>query len=137
MVSMTACKEIAGATARSFVVGDQFVIVNRRYAWHNVTWVVVRNWPKSSRPQDRLDDRRLVLEFGAPHDRLIRLPSGKQVSPASEPHLYFFDGDNLTSFPIRMSEDDWIAPGFDRMTSYADILKWFRTFAVHPSRAAP
>jgi hypothetical protein len=125
-----ACKEIAGQAAQSFVVGDQFVIVNNGYSWNKVTWVVVRNWPRSSTADERFHDKRLTLEFGVPDDRLIRLPDGRRVSPAREPHVYFFDGDKLTSFAIGMTEDDWIGSKFNTMASYDDVLAWFRKFAV-------
>jgi hypothetical protein len=132
LLTTSACKEIAGESAESFVVDDQFVIVNNGYAWHRVTWVVVRNWPKSSHPQDRLKDERLVLDFNAPSDRLIRLPNGRQVSPDKAPHVYFFDGQNVTIFPITMSEDDWIGAAFNKKASYKEVLAWFRRFEVHP-----
>jgi hypothetical protein len=130
MASLAACKEIAGEAGQSCLVGDEFVIINNGYSWHKVTWVVVRNWPKSSSADERFNDKRLTLDFGVPHDRLIRLRDGTRISPAPQPHLYFFNGAELTTFPIRMTEDDWIGSHFNKMASYRDVLEWFRKFEV-------
>ena len=114
------------AGGQSFEIDNQFVIIWNSYASGHITYVVVRNWPDSSKPEDRLADKRLVLS-GVERPK-VRLQDGSYRPVAETPHLYFYDGDNLTSFPISMQEGDFGNLRPEAMTSYQDLLRFFRNY---------
>ena len=106
----------------------QFVILKNGFLRGDVTWVAVTNWPDASTPEERLADTRVTL--GPQGCCLIRKPDGRTAPPDSSPRLYFFDGDSLTTFPIRMKEDDFIEFRPEAFKSYSDVLYYFRQFEV-------
>ena len=114
------------AGGQSFEIDNQFVIVWNSYESGRVTYVIVRNWPKSSSPEDRLADKRLVLA-GVEKPK-VRLQDGSYRPVADTPYLYFYDGDNLTSFPIAMQESDLGTLRPAALTSYQDLLRFFRAY---------
>ena len=114
----------AGNSGQSFEIDDQFVIIWNGYNSGKVTYVVVRNWPNSSEPEDRLKDKRLVISGN--EKPKVRLHDGSYKTVAETPYLYFYDGDNLTSFPISMQEDDFSKLKTEAMTSYNDLLRFFK-----------
>ncbi len=117
------------AGGQAFEIDGQFVIIwNGHDQAGRITYVVVRNWPDSSTPEDRLADKRLLLS-GAESPK-IRLPDGRYQPVAGTPFLYFYDGDKLTSFPISMQESDWVSLRTKAMTSYADLLRFFTAYAA-------
>ena len=127
------CKEAlleatGGSSGHSFVVGEQFVILKNGFLRGEVTWVAVRNWPASSTPEQRLADTRVTV--GAQGCCLIRQANGVPATPKQPPHLYFFDGDTLTTFRIQMKEDDFIGFRTDSFKSYSEVLDFFRGFEV-------
>ena len=111
---------------QSFAIDDQFVIIWNGHEAGRVTYVVVRNWPGSASPEDRLADKRLVLA-GVEKPK-VRLQDGSYRPVADTPHLYFYDGDNLTSFPIAMQESDLGTLRPEALTSFQDLLRFFRTY---------
>jgi len=117
-----------GQGGQSFTIGGQFVIVDNGYDSDRVTYVVVRNWPISSSPDDRLKDQRFVY-LGVDKPK-VKLPGGGYDTVEGTPCLYFFDGDDLTVFPISMREDDFMHFQPRQMTSYAEVLAFFRQYEV-------
>ncbi len=120
--------EESNAGGQSFAIDDQFVIIWNGHEAGRVTYVVVRNWPGSASPEDRLADKRLVLA-GAERPK-VRLQDGSYRPVAATPYLYFYDGDNLTSFPISMQESDWASLRHEAMASYEDLLRFFRAYEI-------
>jgi len=125
------CKEAllevtGGSSGQSFMVGEQFVIVKNGFLRGEVTWVAVRSWPASSTPEQRLRDTRVTV--GPRGCCLIRHANGTLAPPEQTPRLYFFDGDALTTFRIRMTEDDFIGFRTDAFKSYSQVLDFFKRF---------
>jgi hypothetical protein len=117
---------LVGISGQSFILDDQYVIVRNGYSLGKVTYVVVRNWPVSSSPEGRLeDDRFLTRGVNKPQ---IKLPDGSYKPVENVPHLYFFDGDHLTEFPIAMQEDDFIDFHPEKMTGYGNVLEFFESY---------
>ena len=115
-----------GVSGRSFVVSDQFVIVNYGYSQGDVSWIVVRNWPATSTPEHRLTDLRFVLD-----------PDGvyvvRQATDFAEPEtgtVYFFDVERLVTFPFRMREDDLSTFRPEQFKSYSDVESYLRRFEI-------
>jgi hypothetical protein len=127
------CKEAGldvtgGSSGHSFLVGGQFVVLKNGFLRGDVTWVTVRNWPESSTPEERLADTRVTV--GPQGCCLIRGANGRAAPPDPDARLYFFDGDRLTTFRIRMKEDDFIDFRTDAFKSYDNVLEYFRKFEV-------
>jgi hypothetical protein len=125
------CKEAllevtGGSSGHSFLVGEQFVILKNGFLRGDVTWVAVRNWPASSTPEQRLSDTRVTV--GPQGCCLIRQANVGLAAP--EQRLYFFDGDTLTTFRIRMKEDDFIGFRPASFKSYSEVLEFFQRFEV-------
>ena len=114
------------AGGQSFEIDNQFVIIWNGHESGQVTYIVVRNWPNSSKPEDRLADKRLVLSGN--EKPKVRLQDGSYQPVAETPYLYFYDGDNLTSFPISIQESDFGSLKTKAMTSYNDLLRFFRNY---------
>ena len=135
ILTIPACEaivtDVAGETsARSFVVGDQFVILTNGSRKGDVTWAAVQNWPLSSSPEERRTDTRITLS--PTQGWLIRRSDGQLVPPDREPRLYFFDRDKLTSFRMSLKENDFVDFRPATFKSYDEILGYFRRFEVHP-----
>jgi len=130
------CKEATldltgGSSGQSFTVRDQFVVLNNGFLRGDVTWVAVRNWPVTSTSEQRRTDTRVTV---GPHGCcLIRRQGGESSPPDPEARVYFFDGEVLTTFPIRMKEDDFIGFPTNSLKSYADVLDFLRRFEVKQS----
>jgi len=118
--------QLSGNSGQSFIISNQFIIIWNGYHSATITYVVIRNWPTSSTPAERLNDKRFVISGGEIPQ--IRLQDGSYEPVNETPHAYFFDGDNLTSFPIAMRESDFanLKPG--AMASYNDLLQFFKTY---------
>jgi hypothetical protein len=103
------------------------VIIDDGFRGNDITWVVVRNWPAQSTLSERLNDTRFD-ELRYP--RTVLLPDGKRV-PLS-PHVYFFDGPELTMFPVKMTENDIteLHGHFRGMTDYRQMLPLLRRFEL-------
>ncbi len=114
------------AGGHSFEIDNQFVIIWYGHESGQIIYIVVRNWPSSSKPEDRLADKRLVDLWD--EKPKVRLQDGSYQSVAGTPYLYFYDGDNLTSFPISIQESDFGGLKTEGMTSYNDLLKFFRNY---------
>ncbi len=84
VLAIAACDEIwkdyAGVSGHSFMVGDQFVILNNGYRRGQVTWVVVRSWPSASTSEQRRTDGRFSL--GRDGEYRVRQQSGELTLPA-------------------------------------------------------
>lgn len=119
-------EDIAGNSGQSLEIDHQFVIIWNGYDSGRVTFVVVRNWPASSQPEERLADKRLVLSGN--EKPKIRFQDGSYKPVAEIPYLYFYEGDNLTSFPISMQENDLGNLNTKAMTSYKDLLRFFKNY---------
>ena len=135
IASHLGCKELTqeltgGSSGHSFIVDREFVILNHGFLRREVTWVAVRNWPESSTPDQRLADTRVIV--GVQGCCLIRGVDGRATPPDSVPRLYFFDGDTLTTFSIRMKEDDFIGFRPERFKAYTDVLQYFRQYELKP-----
>jgi hypothetical protein len=117
-----------GTSGQSFILGDQFVIVDNGYSFGKVTFVVVLNWPVSSSTEERLEDDRLIVR-GVDQPQ-VRLPDGTYKPVEEVPHLYFFDGYELIEFPISMREDDFISFRPETMTDYSKVLEFFKRYEV-------
>jgi hypothetical protein len=91
-------------------------------------FLVVRNWPHSARNDRETDDRFNLLDIPPTY----RAADGTRHPIASTPHVYFFDGPQLTSFPVKMSEDDLddVMRPLDRTTDYRTMLPRIRQFEV-------
>ncbi len=113
---------------QSLEIDNQFIIIWNGREADRVTYVVVRNWPGSATPEDRLADKRLILS-GAERPK-VKLQDGSYRPVAATPYLYFYDGDNLTSFPISMQESDWVSLRHQAMASYGDLLRFFRAYEL-------
>ena len=122
-----------GNSGHSFMLGDQFVIVQNGFRLGRVTWVAVVNFRKESTSEERHNDPRVILD---PHGvYLVRREDGRTFAPAgSEPRLYFFDGDKLVTFPIEMTEDE-LGGVESGATSYRDLLERFHKFEMHGTAA--
>ncbi len=120
----------AGISGRSFVVGNDFVILTNGFRLGKVTWVAVRNWPLSSTAEARQTDSRVTLK--STEGWLIRRSDGRSLPPDPEPRLYFFDGEKLTDFRIALEEDDLTGFRPANFTSYDDVLGFFKKFEVQP-----
>lgn len=119
-------EELVGESGQSFIIDDQFVIVDNGYRFGKITYAVVRNWPVSSSVEERLEDDRLII---AGVDRpQIRTPDGNYKSVDDVPHLYFFDGYNLTDSRLSMREDDFIGFRPETMARYSDVLEFFKSY---------
>jgi hypothetical protein len=94
----------------------------------DLTWVVVRNWPQTSSPEERKNDIRFKLDPSA--GWLIRRSDGRLLPPDAQPRIYFFDGETNTSFPVQMKEDDLIDFRPESFRSYGDVLHYFQRFKV-------
>lgn len=116
-----------GTASEGFNLGDQRVYIWNGYRADEVTWVAVVNFPRTGSARQQRDDTRVSL--GPRGEDLIRQPDGTLMPPASEPRLYFFDGDELTTFPIEMHEDDdWLSIRKPALSSYREIMERFRKF---------
>jgi hypothetical protein len=115
-----------GVSGHSFTVADQFVILQNGYKQGDITWVVVRNWPLSSSAEQRLSDPRLGLSL-EDGEYYVTQPGGARARPALGT-AYLFDGPRLTSFPIRMKEDDFIGFRSNAMKAYPDVEAFLRRF---------
>ena len=129
------CAQEPGPTghwaSHSFRLGAQHVLVESRVQEGQVAWVAVRNWPVSSGIVRHYEDTRITKN--APHGCcLIRRQNGELHPPDPEPHMYFFDGAELTTFRIRVREADIKSRSLAEVSSYADILAYFRRFEVGP-----
>ncbi len=123
--------DTAGASHR---IGDQFVIITYRFGRDRIRWVAVVNFPITSTAEERLKDKRVFLAPGGGY--LIRQTDARRIPPApvllppDEPRLYFFDGDQLVTFPIRMTEEQLGDLENSNLASYAELLTGFRKFEV-------
>jgi len=118
-----------GASGHSFLVADQFVILRNGYRRGEVTWVVVRNWPVQSTAEQRLSDGRLVL--GTDGEFRVRQGAGELRRP--EPGMaYIFDGDRVTTFPIRMREEDFVSFRPEHLKTYPEVEDFLRRFERGP-----
>ncbi len=128
-LSVTACddesEQFSGVSGHAFTVGSQFVMLDSGYQFGDVTWVVVRDWPIASSPEQRLADKRLVL--GADGEYRVRQASGELTAPTAGV-AFFFHGDNLTTFSIRMREDDFIGFRVETLNAYSDVESFLRRF---------
>ena len=107
------------------MVADHFVILDNGYRHGDVTWVVVRSWPAKSTPEQRRVDGRLVL--GRDGEFRVRQESGELTEPT--PNVaYVFDGDRLTTFPIRMREDDFTSLRTEQLKAYPEVEAFLRRF---------
>lgn len=107
--------------------GKEFVMIDDGFRGNDITWLVVRNWPAHSSPSERLNDTRFDL-LGA--SRTVLLSDGNRVPLSASPHVYFFDGPRLTTFPVKMTEDDIaeLHGHFRGMTDYRQMLPLLRRF---------
>jgi hypothetical protein len=119
-----------GTGLQGFNLGDQRVYIFNGYRADEVTWVGVVNFPRGRNARQERNDTRVSL--GPRGEDLIRRPDGTLLPPASEPRLYFFDGDELTTFPIEMHEGDWLCIRKPEVGSYGEILERFRRFEKKP-----
>src|SRR5262245_44751822 len=115
-----------GVGQQSVDVGDQFIVLASGYAGDKVTWVAVRDFPKSSTPDERLADKRVTV--GAGGGWLIRRADGRSMPPDSRPMAYLFEGERLSVFPIDMAEDDYIGFRTGTFRTYGDFLAFFRRY---------
>ncbi len=117
---------LVGESGQSFIIDDQFVIVDNGYRFGKITYAVVRNWPVSSSVEERLEDDRLIIAgVDRPH---IRTPDGNYKLVEDVPQLYFFDDYNLTKLPISMQEDDFVDFHPETMARYSDVLGFFQSY---------
>lgn len=128
----SACDDVwkhytGGVGAQSFMVADQFVILHSGFRRGHVTWVVVRNWPAASTPDQRLADGRFVLG----HDGEYRVlqESGELDVPAAGV-AYVFNGDHLVTFPISIREDDFVSFRTEELKAYREVEAFLRAFEV-------
>jgi hypothetical protein len=139
-VTMCGCDpdrpDVAGS---SHQIGDQFVIINYRFARKQIKWVAVRNFANMSTPEERLRDTRVVLGPDGQYRILQTDASGTRSRAVSllpvEPRLYFFQGDQLVTFPIHMTEEQLGDLENSEHASYDDLLKGFRQYEVKPTTA--
>ncbi len=112
-------------TARGF--GEEFVIIDDGFSGENITWVVVRNWPVLSEPDERLNDARFD-QFSFP--KTVLKPDGTRLAMFDTPHVYFFDGPQLTVFPITMTSSDIteLHGHFRGMQNYRQMLPFLKRF---------
>jgi hypothetical protein len=121
-----------GVSGYSFAVAEQFVILQNGYKQGDVTWVVVRNWPLASSAEQRLSDVRLKLSL-EDGEYYITQPGGAVARPVPGT-AYVFDGPRLTSFRIRMKEDDFIGFRSIAMKAYPDVEAFLRRFQSEAGR---
>ena len=116
-----------GVSGESFEVEGQRAILNNGYRQGQVTWVVVVNWPEGSTSEARLADPRFRLDGSNQH--VVRAPDGS-LAPPREGWAYVFDGDNLVTFPIQMTEDDFMSFRPAMMTRYSEVEAFLRGFEL-------
>lgn len=130
LLSTLGCEDVwkhyaGGAGGQSFLVADEFVILNTGHLRGDVTWVVVRNWPANTSAEERLTDERFALSDTGEY--VIRQPNGVRISPTLG-KAYVFDDDRLETFWIRMQEDDFVSFRPERFETYAEVEEFLRTF---------
>ena len=123
----------SGEAGQAFRLQGDYVIINHGYSRDGgVRYVVVRDWPETSTPDERVSDRRSMLDPQA--TTVVRLSDGRYVpAEEGEPRLFFYAGDELTTFPIQMKEDDFIGLKTASLESYGELLSFFRRFEVKGS----
>ena len=110
-------------------IGDEFVIIDDGFTGDAINWVSVRNWPSASSMDDRKNDTRFDCLAMPP---TFQSKDGKLQSISRVPHVYFFDGNELTAFPIRMTEYDIseMHKHFSGMSDYRQMLPLLKRFEV-------
>jgi hypothetical protein len=119
-------EEIQG-TAKYF--GDECVIIDDGFRGDTITWVIVRNWPGQSSPEERLRDIRCD-QMASPVT--VLMPNGHREPVSSIPHVYFFDGRQLTMFPVKMTANDIteLQGHFRGMTDYREMLRLLKRYEI-------
>jgi len=89
----------------------------------------VRNWPAKSSPSERINDPRFDI-MTLP--RTVRMPDGARRRVRATPHVYFFDGSDLTMFPVKMSADDitQLHGHLRGMTDYRQLLPVLKRYEL-------
>ena len=122
----------SGTAGASADIGNDFVVIDYGYVGEDVTYVAVLNWPRSLPTSQRRDDRRFN-ELDIPPT--YRDEDGTLRRLHATPHLYFYDGESLTCFPIQMTEEELedVELEMFKMKDYRDALPLLRRYEV-PSR---
>ena len=126
------CQSKKGSSAQSLQFAGQFVIITNGYDHGDITYIVVRNWPESSTPQERRRDVR--LENITDKGWIVQESLGHHLTLSDQHELFFFDGDRLTRIPIRMREEDFMGLKADNLKSYSDLLAFFRKYEAGGAR---
>lgn len=110
-------------------IGDEFVIIDDGFRGDTITWVIVRNWPAQSSPAERMRDTRCD-QMASPVT--VLMPNGSRAPVSSIPHVYFFDGLQLTMFPVKMTEDDIteLHGHFRGMADYREMLPLLKRYEI-------
>jgi hypothetical protein len=109
-------------------LGDQFIIIWYGVKNENIGYMVVRNWPILSTPEERMSDKRLLL-WGVDKPQIL-LADGSYEKATENSVLYFFQGCVLQKFTISMKEMDLVGIRKEQIASYNDLLKYFRRFKI-------
>ena len=113
---------LGGGGGWSDVIGGQFVIVDSYSRFGGLQYMIVRNWPESSTPKQRLTDARVESGRGG---LLVRTASGRYEAPRGRTRVFFFDGDSLVVFPIRhIPQEELPVPSRRQFDSYHELLDY-------------
>ncbi len=113
----------------SLAVGGEFVMLEDGFRGDRITWLVVRNWPAGTQPEEIANDPRFDIRA---LPRRVLMADGKQTAVASTPHIYFFDGRKLTTFPVRMVAGDItdLHGHLRELKNYRELLPLLRRYQV-------
>ena len=99
VMTLVGCGERGDAGA-GFTLRDARVAISNGYRRGECTYVVVRDWPLTTTDDERAKDQRLTIGTGGMP--IVRGPDGPINPWQQAPRAYVFEGQKLTSFPIRM-----------------------------------
>lgn len=119
----------SGESGESFVLNDEHVIVDFGYAWDGdqLTYCVIRSWPDSTSPEQKMADTRSSL--GTLGGRLVRNSTGLMEPVKKDGRVYLWIGDELRTFRVDMSEHT-DTMGLWQSTSVRDMEAFFAPFRI-------